>query len=173
MIKKITLVAAIVLFAFGVNAQIKFKGIAVGGAIGTQAAITTSGVGTGFGINALGLVGITEKIDVEAGFDYFFPSSVDILGMEMKSTLMTINVNGRYNFTEDKTVFYGLAGLNYGMASATVMGTKVTDSEMGLNIGGGVDLKLSDSFGLYGQVGYTVGGADQVFVHVGLVYFIK
>jgi len=171
MIKKITLVAAIALFAIGANAQIKFKGIGVGGALGTEAAITTSGVGMGFGVHALALVGITEKIDAEAGIEYFFPSEVDFFGGKLKQTLMTINVNGRYNFTEGKAVVYGLAGLSYGMASAEAMGIKVTDSKVGVNIGAGADYKLADSFGLYGQAGYTAGSTGQVFAHVGVIYF--
>lgn len=176
MIKKITLVAAIVLFAIGANAQIKFKGIGVGGALGTQAAITTSGVGMGFGVHALGLVGITEKIDVEVGIEYFFPSKVSFLGAETKTTLMTINLNGRYNFTEGKAVVYGLAGLSYGFASSKITGSGLMDgtyssNDIGFNIGAGVDYKLSDNFGVYGQAGYTAGSTGQVFAHVGVAYF--
>jgi len=62
MIKKITLVAIIALFAIGANAQIKFKGIAVGGALGTKSAITTSGDGMGFGINAMELLVLPIKL---------------------------------------------------------------------------------------------------------------
>jgi len=88
-------------------------------------------------------------------------------------TLMAINVNGRYNFTEGKAVVYGLAGLNYSMISVEFMGVKGSDSKAGLNIGAGVDYKLSDNFGLYGQVGYTAGSTDQVFAHVGVAYFFN
>lgn len=172
MIKKITLLAAIVLFAIGANAQIKFKGIAVGGALGTKSAITTSGDGMGFGVNALVLVGITEKIDVEAGFDYFFPSKVDMPFFgEWKMNLMALNVNGRYNFTEGKAVVYGLVGLNYSIMKVDVGFGSASDSKMGLNIGAGADYKLTDNIGLYGQVGYTAGSTDQVFAHVGVIYF--
>lgn len=178
MIKKITLVAAIVLFTIGANAQFKFKGIGIGGALGTKSAISTSGGDAmGFGINALALAGITEKIDIEAGLDYFFPSSVDLGGgAKVTVNMMTINVNGRYNFIEGKAVVYGLAGLNYAMASAELTGAgplnnKASDSKVGLNLGVGGDYKLSDKIGAYGQVGYTASSTDQVFAHVGVIYF--
>jgi outer membrane autotransporter protein len=181
--KKIFFLSLAVLISVASFSQFKFKGVGAGLAVGTKAAV--SGVdGTqkmGFGINVKGLAQITEQIDAEVAFTYYFPSSIseDLMGSEVKVdfTLMTLNVNGHYNFlSNDNLTAYGLAGLNMSMASveATVAGFSASDSETkyGLNIGAGGAYGIMDNIDLTGDLGYTIGSGDysQLFINVGVLY---
>jgi len=153
--------------------QFKFKGVGGGLSLGSKAAINTSGGNAmGFGINVNGLAGIMDKIDGEANFTYFFPSE-PVTGF--KFNIMTLSVNGHYNFYQEGGITaYGLAGLNLGIASATVtfMGVSgsSSSSKMGFNIGAGGAYEISSTLDATAQLGYTAGGADQLFINLGVLY---
>ncbi len=171
--KSIILVALLTLAFSSANAQFKFKGVGAGLSLGSQAAISSSdGSATmGFGINVNALASITDKIDIAGTFVYFFPSSQTFFGETVKVNLITISFDGHYNFNEN---FYALAGLNIGSASGSVDGVSVPGStKVGINLGVGANLPLSETLGGFGEVGYTAGGAGQLFVNVGIRYLLK
>jgi outer membrane immunogenic protein len=167
---KSILIITVLTFVFcSVNAQFAFKGVGAGIGLGSKSAISDKGESAmGFGINVNALAGLTDKIDLAGGIVYYFPSE-PVTGT--KFSLFTISVDGHYKLTEN---FYGLAGLNIGMAKATAtfMGysASASDTKMGINLGAGANFDLSESLGFFGQVGYTVGGADQLFINAGLFY---
>ncbi|HEY9125260.1 MAG TPA: outer membrane beta-barrel protein [Bacteroidales bacterium] len=142
-------------------------------ALGSKAAISDEGDDKmGFGININALAQIVEKIDAEVSLSYYFPSEpVD----GIKFQLTTISLNGHYNFIAEKNMtVYGLAGLNYSIGKVEMerFGTSISDdeSEIGLNLGAGGAFGITDNIDLTGQVGYTFGDADQLFLNVGVMY---
>ena len=70
-------------------------------------------------------------------------------------------------------MFYVLAGLNIGIGSATASyggySASASTTSMGINLGGGLSLPLSDALDFFAQAGYTAGGANQLFVNAGLM----
>ncbi len=169
MIKKITLVIAVVLFAVGANAQFKFKGIGGGLALGSKAAVSKTGNSQmGFGLYINGLAQIVEKIDAEASFVYYFPSE-PVSGFKFKLT--TININGHYNFLQnDKFTAYGLAGLNISFGKVEIGPISSSTSKVGFNLGAGGAYGISNKLDAVGQIGYTIGDADQLFINLGIAY---
>jgi outer membrane immunogenic protein len=175
--KKLFLLGLVLTLCLSGFSQFKFKGIGGGLALGSKAGMNSSlNDAMGFGINIFGLAGIKEKIDIEAGIDYFLPSSQKFMTVDIKKTFMTINVNGHYNFlSADALKAYGLVGLGLGMVTAEApnpLGGTISssDAKIGLNLGAGADYKLTDNISAIGQIGYTAGGADQLFIHAGVVY---
>lgn len=130
----------------------------------------------GFGLYVNALAQLAEKIDAEASFVYYFPSE-PVSGL--KFTLSTLNFNGHYNFLQkDKLAAYGLAGLNISMVKAKVnipgFGSKTSsDSKVGFNIGAGGAYAISSKLDAVGQIGYTFGDADQLFINLGVIYKSK
>ncbi len=126
----------------------------------------------GVGIDISALAQIAEKVDAEAAFIFYFPSSQEGVTFQMS----TFNLNGHYNFFEqDKLSAYGLAGLNYSFGEAEFeipgLGTfSESFSEVGLNIGLGGAYAFSDKLDGTAQLGYTVGDADQLFINFGVMY---
>jgi opacity protein-like surface antigen len=154
--------------------QFKFKGVGGGLALGSQAAINKSGNSVmGFGLYVNALAQLAEKIDAEASFVYYFPSE-PVSGL--KFTLTTLNFNGHYNFLQkDKLTAYGLAGLNISMVKAKFNmagfgSTSSSDSKVGFNLGAGGAYGISSKLDAVGQIGYTFGDADQLFINLGVIY---
>jgi opacity protein-like surface antigen len=149
--------------------QFKFKGVGGGLALGSQAAINKSGdVVMGFGIYINGLAQIVEKIDAEASFVYYFPSKP---ASGFKLTLTTLNFNGHYNFLQnDKLTAYGFAGLNISMVKTKISTYSSSDSRAGINLGAGGAYGVSGKLDAVGQIGYTFGDADQLFINLGVIY---
>lgn len=181
--KKLLIIGVLCAITATSFAQFKFKGIGGGLSLGSQAAINSSGDGSmGVGINISALAQIAEKVDAEAAFIFYFPSSQDPMTFQMS----TLNLNGHYNFFEqDKLSAYGLAGLNYsfGKAEFEIPGydygsgysspaTTISESfsEVGLNIGLGGAYAFTDKLDGTAQLGYTVGDADQLFINFGVMY---
>lgn len=112
------------------------------------------------GIQAGAVYDFTEEISGAADFIVFFPDNYD---------WWELNVNGHYRFlAEDNVMVYGLAGLNYATLSVDVPGGgSFSDSELGLNLGGGAEFGL-DFANLYTELKYVVGNADQLAISAGL-----
>lgn len=128
------------------------------------------------GLRIEGLYSINEEIRTSADLTYFFPKSegdVDI-------SLLGVNINAHYIFyNEDGVTAYGLGGLNIAVVtvdtpSQTVpgfgtFGGSDSETEVGLNLGGGVEymLDFADLFG-EAKIGGLAGDADQFVLAVGL-----
>lgn len=127
------------------------------------------------GITADGYYTINEQFRAGLGLTYFFPN--DFPGGDV--TWFAIDLNGNYIFhNEDKLMAYGLAGINIINASVDfdADGTdgSTSDSEMGLNIGAGIEYTL-DFADLFGEIKYggLGGDADQLAISAGLRFPIN
>lgn len=116
------------------------------------------------GIQAGAVYDFTEEISGAADFIIFFPENYD---------WWELNVNGHYRFlSEDNISVYGLAGLNYATLSVDLgQFGSASDSELGLNIGGGAEFGL-DFANLYTELKYVLGNADQFGISAGLRFAI-
>ncbi len=130
------------------------------------------------GIYLTGIYEISLPIHIAPSFTYFFPRTnkyTDIAGYEPISTrvsAMMFDINGHYVFNSlDRFEFYGLAGLNITLTKIKWLGTESGDSDnaLGLNIGAGTYMKLTNQFDLTGEVKYIISKYDQLMVNVGIL----
>jgi opacity protein-like surface antigen len=90
---------------------------------------------------------------------------------------MMFDINGHYVFNSlDKFEFYGLAGLDILLAwkkdkyTGTTSGSiKESDNAIGLNLGLGSYMKLTEQFDLYMEAKYLVSKYDQFMINVGIL----
>lgn len=131
------------------------------------------------GIQANGHLVVNEENKLRIGADatFFLPEKATAAGIEVKSKLFTINVNGHYMLVDSETlILYAIGGLNLGFVSVDVdgpadeiflFGSGASDTELGLNIGGGLEYEVP--FGrVYAEVKYVVGGFDQLVIGGGV-----
>ena len=133
---------------------------------------------TDIGIGAraqLGTNEIVEQTRVAASFDWFFPDG----GTGVDFSYFEFNINGHYMLPiEAEAVdFYAGGGINIARASIDydddipfIGGTSVSDTEIGLNLLGGVDFDINENLGGFGELRIELGGGEQ-FVLTGGVMF--
>ncbi|MEM8485915.1 MAG: hypothetical protein AAF564_10225 [Bacteroidota bacterium] len=127
------------------------------------------------GIQANGVYPLDEErgINLAGDLTLFFPD--DAPGVDV--SLFTINANGHYIFSTTETLMaYALAGLNIGFFKfeADFGGTgelfgasSVTDTEIGLNAGAGVQFDVGFGYA-YGEAKLVLGGFDQLVIGGGV-----
>lgn len=127
------------------------------------------------GIQAGGVYRINEEFRGALDLIYYFPN--DSFGYDF--TWFEINANGHYLFlNEEDMLVYGLAGLNIATLKFDYPdnqffgGGSVSDSEIGLNIGAGIEYDLDFAF-LYGELKYALSSADQLVLSAGLRFPIN
>jgi outer membrane protein X len=137
---------------------------------------------TNFGIGAKFQYNVTNPLRLEGSFTYFLPKKEGVTGLaETSLSMWDLSVNGHWLFpVADKVTVYPLAGLG-------VLGTSVSakvdlgelgnfsgsgsDTEIGLNLGGGVDLKLTDELFLNAELKYKVASTwGRLLISAGLAY---
>lgn len=139
-------------------------------AAGVHFALGTGDSFTNYGIGAKFQWHVIDKLRLEPSFTYFLKK--DHINM------WDISANVHYQFVMTKRLnLYPLAGLSmmgvkasydlgsyYGTASAS-------DTEFGLNLGGGMDFVLSEKLNLNVEAKYKIGGNWNRFIaSVGLGY---
>jgi hypothetical protein len=125
-----------------------------------------------------GIYKISVPIEVSPTFTFFLPPHVTKQFDEKTTvTTMMFDVNGHYIINSlDKFEFYGLAGLDVLLAwkrdvySGTGAATyKESDNALGLNLGVGSYMKLTDQFDLYLEAKYIVGKYNQFMLNAGIL----
>jgi len=178
--KKNLLLILVVLMAFpALNAQ--FSG--VGGGLAFSSGYhfhDINFVGNKSGNLALSLKGIYKisvPIEVSPSFTFFYPHVWKDVNEKEIITTMMLDVNGHYIFNSlDKFEFYGLAGLdvllawnNTKYAGAAAATYKESDNAIGLNIGAGSYMKLTNQFDLYLEAKYIVSKYNQFMLNAGIL----
>ena len=170
----------VMLLICGLSAQEEGQlNLNAGLAIGTEAGIDDNGNGSlGFGFNLGGEYFVTDIISVAPSYTYFFKDEIDEGGFNASFRLSALNFDGRYYFLTEEVNVYGLLGasLLFGKFESEVnffgvrSSVEDTDSEFGINIGGGLVYPLDDSFSLGGQVKYQTAGDGQLVFNASLIY---
>ena len=116
---------------------------------------------------------ITDVIRLEAVGDYYLKTD----GFSM----FDVNVNGHYLFPlSDKVIAYPLVGINYTSWKQDYIeygdeeehwSPEVKDSSIGLNLGGGIQYKLTDKIRMGAELKYqTISGASTAVIGVGVTF---
>lgn len=152
--RKLILLFAFALLAYGASAQIR-----VGGGLGYGTDISE------VGLNIRGLYQINDNIGAQADFMFYF------VGENLSYT--EFNVNGNYFFGTEQFRPYALAGLNISRLKASVpFFGSITDTEIGLNVGGGGMYDINDMISVFGEAKYIVSNADQLVITAGVLFMI-
>src|SRR5690625_2111284 len=118
------------------------------------------------GISVDGYYTINDQFRAGAAFTYFFP--------ENDVTHYTIDLNGNYIFHQDEQLMaYGIAGLNIFTYSWDIAGSDDSQTELGLNVGAGIEYALNVG-NLFGELKLTgiAGDADQLVLGAGIRFDI-
>lgn len=129
------------------------------------------------GIFVTGVYELKLPVHIAPAFTYFFPRTnkdeqSQTASQSTKVSEMMFDLNGHYVFNSlDRFEFYGLAGLNITFAKIKWLNTTSDESDnaIGLNLGAGTYMKLTEQLDLYGQVKYIVSKYDQLIVNAGLL----
>lgn len=120
--------------------------------------------------------GLTPVIDLVAGISFFTPESNTyndpFTGNRIKTRagLWMFDINGNYNFpVGDGFTLYPLAGLNVTTVSWKVDNERDSDSELGVNIGGGASYDINDKLDAFLEVKYILGDFDQACLGLGVL----
>lgn len=128
------------------------------------------------GIFMTGIYELNLPIHIAPSFTYFLPrtnKSTFVTNVEnTRVSSMMFDLNGHYVFNSlDRFEFYGLAGFNVTFSKIKWLGTPSGDSDnaLGLNIGAGSYIKITEQFDLYCEAKYIVSKYDQFMFNVGLL----
>jgi outer membrane protein X len=175
--KTAIVVIALALTVGTVNAQ--SKGDMAAGAnvvLGTGDGLSNFGIGAKFQYNIL------DPLRLEGSFTYFMPKDYGYsLLAEAKLNMWDISVNAHWLFpVADKITVYPLAGLgivgtsykaSVDMGEWGSYGGSASDSDFGLNLGGGVDFKISQAVALNVEAKYKIGGSwSRLIVSAGVAF---
>jgi outer membrane protein X len=150
-----------------INASAQEKGdMAAGGGLvlGTGSSFTNFGIGAKFQYN------VTDPLRLEGAFSYFLKKDY--------VTMWDLSVNAHWLFrVSDKMTAYPLAGLGilnsgasfdagYGYGSVSS-----STSNFGLNLGGGMDFKLTDKLCFNAELKYKIADVwNRLLLSAGVAY---
>ena len=138
------------------------------------------GSDTDFGLGArlsLGLDQLLEGLEVAGAFDWFFPD-LESDDDDLDYTYFEINGNFLYNFSLQRTTIfipYAGAGVNiaHGSLDSEILGddeVEVSDTEVGMNILGGMKVNLTERLQPFIECRFEIGGGEQFVVTGGLLF---
>jgi outer membrane immunogenic protein len=107
-----------------------------------------------------GLDQVLPGLRVGADFSYYFVSD--------PASFWTLDLNGQYRFLPPGPFgVYALAGLEIARASFEVLGTDVSNTEVGLNLGIGAEYAVVPNVELFGELKYVIIEGDQAVIAIG------
>ena len=145
------------------------------------------GNGSGnFDTSVKGIYELTPPIYFSPSVTYFIPKITKVTQYDQTNTVSTMmfDVNGNYVFnTLDRFELYGLAGLDILLSwrkeiskltdpithEKTNYVMKERDNRLGLNLGVGTYMKITEQIDLYGEVKYIVSHYDQFMLNAGVL----
>ncbi|MCX6255771.1 MAG: outer membrane beta-barrel protein [Bacteroidia bacterium] len=131
------------------------------------------------GIIALSFKGIYEislPLHISPSFTIFYPHITNDLSTKTTVSSMMFDINGHYVFNSpDKFEFYGLAGLDILFANKKEKhedspSFKESDNALGINLGVGTYMKITEQFDIYGEAKYVFNNKyNQFMLNVGIL----
>ncbi len=119
-----------------------------------------------------GIYEITVPIHISPSITFFIPHVYKEFDYKYTVNTLMFDINGHYVFNSlDKFEFYGLAGLDILLAwkrekyASEVF--KESDNALGLNLGLGSYMKMTEQFDLYFEAKYILSKYDQFMFNVG------
>ena len=125
---------------------------------------TESAIGIGLGAN--GEIFITDAIAIAPGIIFYLPKD-DL-------TYLEVNVNGQYHFDLGGSFQpYALVGLNWSRVEVDFFGSEFDDSEVGLNLGGGVNYDTGGSIVPFGELRFTTAFDSPLMIMLGAKFALN
>ena len=170
--KKVLVIICVALVSLSASAQIGEQNIGAHLLYGTD--MSNIGLGVKYQNN------VTDVIRIEGVVDYYLKKD--------DFTMFDVNVNGHYLFPlTDKVIAYPLVGINYTRWKQKELFSfddeeytdifdedyddEINDGSIGLNIGGGIQYKLTDKIRIGAELKYqTISGFNTAVIGVGLTY---
>jgi len=129
------------------------------------------------GIFLKGIYELNLPIHFAPSFTYFLPRNnklPQVISAEStRVSTMMFDLNGHYVFNSpDRFEFYGLAGLNMTFAKIKRLGINSStgsDNAMGLNLGVGSYMKITEQFDIFGEAKYVIGKYHQFMLNAGIL----
>lgn len=121
-------------------------------------------------ISFKGIYKISEPFQISPSFCFFFPHVTSVQTAKQTVTSMMFDVDGHYILNPSGRIeFYGLAGIDIlyvsdKYSSSGTPSNKETDNALGLNLGAGTSLKISEKFGIYGEAKYLLNSRYSQFI---------
>jgi hypothetical protein len=129
-------------------------------------------------VSLKGIYEITVPLHISPSFTFFIPHVYKELDWRTTVNTMMFDINGHYVFNSlDKFEFYGLAGLDILVAwkrekyTGTGAGEvfKENDNVLGLNLGVGTYMKITEQFDIYAEAKYILSKYDQFMLNAGVL----
>ena len=125
-----------------------------------------------------GIYEITVPLHIAPSFTIFYPHITKEEFSKTSVSSMMFDINGHYVVNSlDQFEFYGLAGLDILFAkkketfddSEGLPDYKERDNALGLNLGVGTYMKITEQFDIYGEAKYIFSKYNQFMVNAGLL----
>jgi hypothetical protein len=122
-----------------------------------------------------GIYEISVPFHISPSFTIFYPHITKDASMKTTVSSIMFDINGHYVFNSlDRFEFYGLAGLDILYANKkesfeSSSTFKESDNALGLNLGVGTYMKITEQFDLYGEVKYIFSNYDQFMLNAGIL----
>jgi hypothetical protein len=124
-----------------------------------------------FGINLNGEYLFSDRWSAETHVSIFFVEDIsDPLIGDLNQGLWMIDFDAHYHFLGGKGGPYALAGLNLSTGRVEFAGESTSDTDVGLNIGGGYIADLGGRVMPFADVRYIISNADQLVIRAGAKY---
>ena len=115
------------------------------------------------GVGAKFQYGFTDKIRGEASFNYFLKKDY--------TSFYDVNINAHYLIPVGSLTVYPLAGVTLQGWNVEVGGYSADDSDVGVNVGAGIEYPLNDKLKVNAEFTYKyVKDADSPFIGLGIAY---
>lgn len=123
-----------------------------------------------------GIYELKLPLHIAPSFTYFIPkTNTNVSGTfseKSRVSSMMLDINGHYVFNSlDRFEFYALAGLDVMFTKIKWIGTQSGDSDnaIGLNLGAGSYMKLTNQFDLFLEAKYLISKYDQFMLNAGVL----
>lgn len=130
-------------------------------------------------INFKGIYEISLPLHISPSINIFMPGVTDLNDIKRIISAFLFDIDAHYVFNSlDQFEFYGLGGLNitvlkskwkYDFPSADLDPDASTESALGLNIGAGSYMKMTEQLDLFAEVKYILSGRSQFIVTAGVL----
>ena len=125
-------------------------------------------------VSAKGIYEISLPLHISPSVTFFIPHVYKFMDEKTTVNTMMVDINGHYVFNSlDQFEFYGLAGLDVMLAWKKAKYTsntfKESDNALGLNLGLGTYMKITEQFDLYAEAKYLLSKYSQFMLNAGIL----
>jgi hypothetical protein len=141
--------------------------------------VTGNSSGT-IAVSLKGIYIISEPFQISPSFCFFIPHVSSYQSSKQTASSLMFDINGHYILNPSARIeFYGLAGIDIlftsdKYSSVDLPSNKETDNALGLNLGIGTSLKISEKLGIYGEAKYIFNNKyNQFMINAGALLNIN